>query len=112
MAAITMSPNQIDVVALSATPSVAQEYAFDANVRRIEVRFTDGAGTSVAGAYSLTGTDGGAQVTDAITIFAGTAEVVQLAGIARNLGGTSVFVSSPTASAVVEIRTYGVNRAS
>lgn len=109
MAAISMDGDQIDVVALSGTPDTAQEYALGAKVRRVELRFTDGAGTSVAGAYSLTGTDGVAQVTDAITVFAGTAETVQVAGNGRNLGGISIFVSSPTASAEVEVRTYGAS---
>lgn len=109
MAAISMDGDQIDVAALSATANTAQEYALGAKVRRVEIRFTDGAGTSVAGAYSLTGTDGEAQVADAITVFAGTAEVVQIAGRGRNLGGTSVFVSSPTSSAEVEVRTYGMS---
>lgn len=106
MAAISMTGDAIDVATLSATPNTAQEYSLDEGIRRVEVFFTDGAGTSVAGAYSLTGTDGVAQVTDAATVPAGVRESIVIAGKNRALGGTSIFVSSATASAEVEVRTY------
>jgi len=109
MAAVSVAPDAIQVTTLSGTANVAQEFTFDADVRRVELRFTDGAGTSRAGADSLAGTDGQAQITNAITIFENTSEVIQIAGRARVSGGQALFVSSSTSSAIVEVRTYGAS---
>jgi hypothetical protein len=99
--AVSAAPQTIQRATLSATPDVALQVDIAPSVRRVEVRFFDAGGSFVPGKLALLGTDGAAVNAAHMTI--GEGELYSI--VAGGVGG-SVFVASPTASAVVEIAAW------
>ncbi len=89
---------------LSGTPDVATRHDFAQNTRVVEVAFYDASGGALAGKYALTGTDNGAIPATYKIIPSGQRVRIPItSGRARQLGTTSIYFASATASAVCEV---------
>lgn len=89
---------------LSATPDVATRHDFAQNTRVVDVAFYDASGGGLSGKYALTGTDGQAIPATFKIVPAGQCVRIPVSnGRARQLGTTSIYFASATASAVCEV---------
>jgi hypothetical protein len=95
-------------VTLSATPDNATRFDFEDHIRRVEVQFLDASNNALAGKVARTGTDNAAISASYIFVPAGTKEEIVITGRDRTvvLGGFSLYIASPTASAIAEVTGY------
>lgn len=104
---VSLNANVTDRIALSGTPGLVTEVILDKKVRSVEVTGYDAAGTARGECkVALAGTDAAAIGADFQTVLADAPGLkLRVAGRARNLAGTSVFIASGVASVIVEVRT-------
>ena len=109
MAAIAIGPDVTTRETLNNPGANAQQFTFSENVRYVEVMGFDAAGTGRDECYiAETGTDGAALVAGTFATVLATElqpRCYTFARRGRRLGGFSLFITSDTASAIVEIRT-------
>jgi len=106
---VSLNANVVDRVTVSATPDVATEVILHKDVRTVSIEGYDAAGTVTAACkLALTGTDNTAIGSDFKTIDAGALLRHAVSGRGRNLAGTSIFVASAVAGAIIEVTTSNV----
>ena len=106
---VSLAAEVIDRITVSATPGKVTEVILHKNVRSVSIQGYDAAGTTATACkLALTGTDDSAIGADYKTIDAGGLLRYPVAGRGRNLAGTSIFIASAVASAIIEVSTSRV----
>ena len=106
--AVSLAADVIDRIVLNNPGTNVVRVILHERVRYIEVLGWDAAGTGRDECYiALTGTDGAALGADYETVLATETAPrrITVARHARRLGGSSIYLASDTASAIVEVRT-------
>ncbi len=103
---VSLTADQTDRVTLGVANELV-ELILDKSVRTVRIGGFDAAGTTRATCFiARTGNDGAAIGTDYETVGAGDEpRTVRVAGRARNLSGTSLYIASGDLNAIVEVAT-------